>query len=633
MKHYRKWTAILAALLLMLTAACGQGSSGSSSGQTKDPGEQTTASATEEKTTAEAESASEVSTPEEKTSEEKASDDSPSGKDGSSSETEGTFSQEETSDKADEPEKEPEKNGQVMILYTSDVHCGIDQGFGYAGLYQIRETMEKQGYTTILVDNGDSIQGESIGSLSKGETIIDLMNAMKYDVAIPGNHEFTYGTDRFLELAEMADFPYICCNFRKEGELIFDPYIIKEAAGMKIAFVGVTTPKTITSATPAFFQDENGTFIYDFMQDETGEQVYRAVQDAVDAARKEGADYVYVLGHVGMGLAFSPWNYADIIEHTSGIDVFLDGHSHDTEQVIMKNKDGEDVVRSACGTKLNGIGYSIISPEGVSDTGLWTWDNVDSAPDLLGIRNEMKDRVDAAQEALAETLEKVVAHTSVKLTINDPVEVDSAGKPIRMIRRAETNMGDLCADALLDQTGADIAIMNGGAIRTDIEKGDITYGDIINVLPFGNTLCLSEVTGQMILDALEWGARVVPEQFGGFQQVAGLSYEIDLSVESPCLADENNMCAGFEGERRVKNVRVGGEMLDPEKTYKLGASAYTVLQNGDGITAFDDAVILREDIKVDNQALIDYIVDTLGGEISGKYADPYGEGRIVILDN
>ncbi|MCR5420397.1 MAG: metallophosphoesterase, partial [Lachnospiraceae bacterium] len=131
---------------------------------------------------------------------------------------------EATGEVAEVPE-EIEKNGDVIILFTSDIHCGVDQGFGLAGVEQVRETYESQGYTVLLVDDGDAVQGESIGTVSKGESIIQLMNDMKYDVAIPGNHEFDYGMERFLELTEMADFPYISCNFRHEGETVFDPYI------------------------------------------------------------------------------------------------------------------------------------------------------------------------------------------------------------------------------------------------------------------------------------------------------------------------------------------------------------------------------------------------------------------------
>ena len=530
-------------------------------------------------------------------------------------------------------EERAEKNGDIYILFTSDVHCGIDKGFGYAGLQQVRDTLEAQGYETILVDDGDAIQGEPIGTLSEGEAIIDLMNDLKYDVAIPGNHEFDYGMPRFLELVEKADFPYISCNFTYLDELVFEPYIIKEAAGKKIGFVGVTTPLTITASTPVYFQDENGEYVYGFMSDDTGERVYQAVQSAVDAAREEGADYVYVIGHMGNGAEFKPWTYADVISHTDGIDVFLDGHSHDTDQVIMKNKDGEDVPRSAVGTKMACIGYSHISAEGdIVETGIWSWPNKTSAPELLDIHNEIRDRVDEAQQELAEELDQVVASTAVTLTINDPEEVDSSGNPVRMIRRAETNLGDLCADAVRAQSGADIAFVNGGSIRVSIEKGDITFGNILAVHPFGSMLCVLELTGQQILDALEWSCHSVPDENGGFNQVSGLTFEINSAIDSPCKADKDGMFTGIEGERRVQNVMVGGEALDPEKTYTLAGFDYQLRQQGDGYTVYDGAPVLQDSVKLDNQVLIDYIVDTLGGKVGGDYADPYGQGRITVLE-
>ena len=303
------------------------------------------------------------------------------------------------------------------------------------------------------------------------------------------------------------------------------------------------------------------------------------------------------------------------------------------DQIVMKNKDGEDVTRSAVGTKLICIGYSHISAEGeIVETGIWSWPNNISAPDLLDIRNDMRDKVSAAEEVVAEQMNTVVASSSVELTIYDPSEVDANGRPIRMIRRAETNMGDFCADAYRDQSGADIAIENGGAVRAIIGKGDVTYGDIIAVKPFGNALCVIEVTGQQVLDALEWGMRAVPHENGSFLQVSGISFEVDASIESGCIADEYDMCIGIEGERRVKNVLVGGEPIDPEKTYTLAGHDYMLLQIADGYTMFKDAPLLQDKVEIDNQVLIDYIRDTLGGEISKEYADPYGQGRIVILN-
>ena len=525
-----------------------------------------------------------------------------------------------------------ERTGDVVILYTSDVHCGIDQGFGYAGLQAIREYLTAQGSDVILVDDGDNIQGEPVGTMTKGKIPLELMNAMGYDVAIPGNHEFDYGMEQFLSLAEKANFPYISCNFNREGELIFEPYLVKEAGGTKIGFVGVSTPETLTSSTPRYFQDEEGHFLYGFLQDETGEGVYNAVQDAVDAARADGAEYVIVLGHLGNYAESSPYNYADVISHITGVDALLDGHSHDSDQVVMKDKAGHDVIRSACGTKLSSIGWCRIAADGEVTAGLYTWNIEIPAPALLGLKNDMAKAVEKALGKLDKELETVVAKTPVDLTINDPEAVDANGKPVRMIRRAETNLGDLCADAYRDQSGADIGLIIGGGIRVSIPAGPITLNDILRVHPFGNEMCVLELTGQQLLDALEWGARAVPGENGGFLQVSGLTYEIHSYIESSCTEDENRYFAGVKGERRVRNVTVGGEPIDPEAVYTVASVDYTLLGKGDGYAMFEGAKVLQDRVKLDNQVLIDYIAGTLGGVIGEEYADPFGQGRITIVE-
>ena len=322
---------------------------------------------------------------------------------------------------------------------------------------------------------------------------------------------------------------------------------------------------------------------------------------------------------------------SEVIANTSGIDAVLDGHAHQViESEGVKNKDGEDVPRSGCGTKLGGIGYARISAaDGSIQTGLYTWTNDVSVPALLGIENDITTAVAEATETLDEKLGEVVAKSDVELTINDPEAVDENGQPIRIIRNAETNLGDLCADAYRDQGDADVAFVNGGGIRVSIDAGDITLGDILQVHPFGNALCVIEATGQQILDALEWGARSVPGENGGFLQVSGLTYEIHTYIESSAKADENTMFAGVEGEYRVKNVMVGDEPLDPEKTYTLASHNYMLKNGGDGYNMFEGCNLLQDEVMLDNQVLIDYITGTLEGVVGEAYANPYGEGRIV----
>ncbi|MBQ9827953.1 MAG: 5'-nucleotidase C-terminal domain-containing protein [Lachnospiraceae bacterium] len=169
-------------------------------------------------------------------------------------------------------------------------------------------------------------------------------------------------------------------------------------------------------------------------------------------------------------------------------------------------------------------------------------------------------------------------------------------------------------------------------MRVGIEAGDITYGDIISVVPYGNELCVVEVTGQQILDALEWSCRDIPGESGGFLQVSGLTLEIDAGIESGCIADENGMMTGIEGPRRVKNVKVNGEDIDPAKKYTVAGLDYILLDNGNGFTAFEGCTVLEERVMLDNQVLINYIVETLGGRVGAEYEEPTGQGRIVIID-
>jgi len=514
----------------------------------------------------------------------------------------------------------------LVVLFTSDVHCGVEDGFGYAGLATVREQLEKSNHV-LLVDNGDSIQGAPIGSLTKGLANLELMNIVGYDIATIGNHEFDYGMDRFLELAQMASFPYVSVNFTKENEPVFDPYVIKEFDGVQVAFLGVTTPNTITSSTPKYFQDENGNFIYGFLRDETGELFYSAVQSAVDSARFQGADYVVVLSHLGIEAECAPWMSTDLIANTTGIDALLDGHSHSViAQETVKNKAGEPVLMAACGTKLAHIGYLVIGKNGKLSTGLYSWVNDLSAPELFGFENEAAAAVKAEMDGLNEQLSQVVGVSTVDLYVYDPVE-----KNVRLIRNTETNMGNFCADAYRAIGGADVGLVNGGGIRINIPAGEITYEDVVNLHPFGNSLCVVEATGQQILDALELSVRGVPSEVGGFLQVSGLTFEVHTYIESSVVFDENGLFKEVTGEYRVKNVKIGGEKLVLDQKYIVASSDYVLKNKGDGNVIFADCELQDYEMLLDSQIIMNYISGVLGGQIGDQYADPYGEGRIVAV--
>ncbi len=454
----------------------------------------------------------------------------------------------------------------ITILHTNDVHCDYEK---YAKVATLHKSAD------LLVDAGDHVQGGVIGTLSKGEYIVDIMNYLKYDAAVPGNHEFDYGMDQFLHIAkDLAKYPYISANFTgKDGKPYFDAYKMFEVKGVKVAFVGVCTPETFTKSTPTYFQDANGNYIYGFCEGNNGADLYKAVQKAIDAAKAAGADYVIGLGHLGIDEQSSPWMSKEVIANTTGFDAFIDGHSHSTFSETIKDKSGKEVVFEQTGTKLANVGKIIIKADGTITHENVDLNTVEPDAEAAAYIQTITDKFDALQK-------QVVAKTSVELTING-----ADGK--RAVRNAETNLGDLCADAYRILLGADIAFVNGGGVRDNIKVGDITYGDIIKVHPFGNEACLVEVTGQQIKDALELGSAAYPGESGGFLQVSGL-------------------------------------------TYTLASHNYMLKDAGDGYTMFGtkNVKLLKDGVMIDNQVLINYIVNNLGGVVGEQYAAP--QGRITI---
>lgn len=524
----------------------------------------------------------------------------------------------------------------IVVLYTNDIHCTSDDGMSYAAIAGYKSEMEATygADNVTLVDNGDAIQGAVLGTLSDGEWIVDIMNEVGYDLAIPGNHEFDFGMNQFLDIAKnQAAYQYLSCNFLdKDGNTVLDPYKIVSYGDTDIAYVGISTPETISKSTPAFFQDENGNYIYSFCQGENGQELYDRVQDTVDAARADGADYVVALAHLGEDLASRPWMSTEVIANTTGIDAVLDGHSHtvDAEQVV-KNADGEDVVLSQTGTKAESIGQLTIDPAtGEMSTQLVKL--ADVATDSPAY-TAAQTYIQGIQEKYQDVVAEVVATSDVTLTVSDPATGD------RRVRSAETNMGDFCADAYREVMGADIGFVNGGGVRADIKAGDVTYGDIIAVHPFGNMACLAEVSGQQILDALELGSMYVgTAESGGFLQVSGLKYTINTQLPSSVVVDDTGAFVEVSGARRVSDVQVENretgayEPLDPAATYTLAGHNYMLKQGGDGFTMFgeDNIKLLLDETMVDNEVLIDYLTENLDGVIGEEYADPYGQGRITI---
>lgn len=580
----------------------------------------------------------------------------------------------------------------IIVLFTNDVHCGVDDNIGYAGLALYKQQMlAKTPYVT-LVDAGDFVQGAPIGTLSKGAFIVDIMNLVGYDVVVPGNHEFDYAMDQFFTLSKRTAVGFTTCNFidLKTGNAAFAPYKMITYGDTKIAYVGITTPESFTKSTPAYFQDKAGNYIYSLCEDETGERLYAAVQLAVDTARAEGADIVVAIGHLGQDGTTDRWRSDTVIKNTNGIDVMLDGHSHEEYVQTVKNKDGKSVTLAQTGTKLNAIGKMTIATNGrikvemvkevkggpvvvtttegeaktytvqpgdtlnkIAATQLGDASQVStilamnegtiknanliypgmvlnlsgSATTVVSAGNvdPMTDTfVKALQDSFEATLSRKIGRTNVDLTTKNPATGD------RLVRSGETNLGDLAADAYKTILETDIGFANGGGVRADIKTGDITYKDALTVFPFNNMACVVEASGQVILDALEMSAKNYPGESGGFLQTAGLTYTINSAVESSVVVDEKGNFVSVAGARRVSDVMVNGQPIDPNKTYTIGSHNYMLQDAGDGYTMFQNCRVIRDNVMPDVDVLATYIEKNLNGVVGDTYKNPTGTSRIII---
>ena len=543
--------------------------------------------------------------------------------------------------------------GDIVVFYTNDVHTYIDNAVDDEnGLtYSRVSALKASEANAILVDAGDHIQGTAYGSMDNGATVVRLMNAAGYDAATLGNHEFDYGMDGCMATVEAADYPYTSCNFLHEangtaGGPVLDRFVTAEAGGKKVAFIGITTPETFTSSTPAYFQDEAGNYIYGIAGGEDGAELYACVQSAIDDAEAAGADYIIALGHLGVDASSSPWTSREVIANTRGLDAFIDGHSHTTiamEQVT--DKSGAAVILTQTGSYLNAVGKLTISTDGAIASELLTGEELAGlTPDA-----DVKSMEDAWVTEINSKLGTVIGYAEVTLD-----NYDSQGN--RLVRKQGTNTGDFTADALyhlFDEMGMDVdaAVMNGGGIRNSAVTGELTYLTCKEIHTFGNVACLLTVTGQQLLDALEWGSKELTAdgtvESGSLLHVSGMKYSLDLSI--PCTAQEDDKgvwTGGPTGEYRVKDVKIWNketgeyEPLNLAASYNLAGYNYTLRDLGGGFAMFGDAVNVLDYVAEDYMVLANYIQSFPADPETGlptitadsDYADVNGSDRITVLD-
>ena len=577
----------------------------------------------------------------------------------------------------------------IVILYTNDVHTYIDGVLSYDVIAGLKAELEAEFGNVLLVDAGDHVQGTAFGSMDKGATIVKLMNAAGYDLATLGNHEFDYGMDGAMNVIDWAEYPYISANFYHEengvkGKTVLEAVHLFELGGRVIGFVGITTPETFTKSTPAYFQDEAGNYIYGISGGEDGAALHADVQAGIDAAKAAGAEIVIALGHLGDDPASQPWTSEETIAGVSGLTAFIDGHSHST--IVGKDvadKDGNAVLLTQTGEYFDAIGMMLIDGEtGEISTDLISYAEItatvmdengeavlnedgEEVTEVIGYEfisdlytgaswcsdADVKAIQDAWIEEINTQLGQTIGSTSVVFD-----NYDAEGN--RMVRSQETNTGDFAADALyylFDNMGldVDVAVMNGGGVRNKAVTGDISYLTAKSIHTFGNVACLQTITGQQLLDALEWGARGVGtgEEIGGFLHVSGITYKIDTEWPASVQMDEKGVWVGAPtGGYRVHDVQVYNketgayEALDLSATYNLAGYNYTLRDLGDGFNMFDGAVNVLDYVMEDYMVLANYIqafeggvVDATNSPLMAKYSGikldystVSGSGRIVF---
>lgn len=502
------------------------------------------------------------------------------------------------------------KERSIVVIYDNEVHCAID---GYPKMAGFRDAIAQADTAWVAtVSAGDYLQGGSIGALSQGQYIVDVMKEMDYDAVTLGNHEFDYKVPRMLDLlSQLPQGTVTCCNLYSadHSKRLFTDYVIKQMGARRVAFVGITTPGAMIGEASAFLAEDGMTLIYDLREDDCVD----LVQAAVDKARAQGADYVILLAHLGevdrgQTAIFTP----ALLEKTRGIDIVLDGHTHSVipGQTYL-NADGKVVHNMQTGTGFRHVGKLVISTEGDVSTELVPMD------DISHVSTKVQDVVNATKEKVEGKLKEVVGEN---LSPNMNIFNDKGENMPRFMR---VPLGTLIAESFRFRTGAQIGFVNGGGVRNALPMGQITYGNVVDVLPYLNDLILISATGQQILDALESATNIYPTASGGFPQCAGLRYEFNPDTKPTLEYDPVTFKLTVHGERRVTKCEVMDDEgnyrpIDPGQTYEVASSSY-VIKEGKEVLAFRQSEVLAEGICTDIDAFIDYIANGLHGKIPADF--------------
>ena len=525
-----------------------------------------------------------------------------------------------------------EKSDDIIIIHTNDVHCGVQDNIGYDGLMLYKKQLQQKYKDVLVVDCGDHLQGATIGLLTQGEDIIDMMNEIGYDAAVLGNHEFDYGVEQMKNCEKKLNCGYISANFferKNKTSSIFPGYKIIELNNTKkIAFIGVTTPQTLSISSIIKELDENKTNKYDFLTERNGSELYEEIQKNIDAAKSENADYIIMIAHSGKD-SNSLYQYTTVgmMENLENVDAVLDGHTHQVYSTVTPDKNGKKIILAQTGTKFNYIGVLTIHSDGTLSHKLLnsipiiddTYDkdsytSIKRGQKEIFVDNYMYKYINNKIDSHKDILNKLIGYSPFSMYIGS----------------GESTLGNLITDSFRKIGNADISIMNSGTIRANLYEGNIIYQNILDIIPFSNGIEVKNITGLTILDALEFGVSDYPSTGRKFPQISGITFKFNKDIKSSVVVDSSGNFVEVSGQRRVFDVMIGNQHIDKEKYYTFCSHNF-ITRGGDGYSMFINYEPIETGLGIDNEVLIDYIQKELNGNIPYNYQ--YTEGRIIITEN
>lgn len=465
----------------------------------------------------------------------------------------------------------------LKILHTNDIHGNVkDNGSSKIGFAKFATFVEeaRQEENLLVLDAGDMFQGVPFANLEKGTSIIALANAVGYDAMTVGNHEFDFGAEHlFNNIISQLNFPMIAANVYKGEERALEPYIIKEVEGVKVGIFGMATEET------AFKSHPSNTIGYHF-----ADMIEEATEIVDVLKNEEQAEVIIMLSHLGI----NEGEYTSdlIAKAVDGIDVIVDGHSH-TE--LPEGLQIEDTLIVSTGSAFNNVGeVELVIEEGQvvsKEASLLDY----SAFENVIPNQEVLDTIAKVEEGQKVVLEKQVG----------TAKVDLIGERTA-VRTGETNLGQLAADAMLDLTGAQVALTNGGGIRASIKAGPITMNDMVTVFPYGNTIMVKSIKGSDIKAALEHGVSEYPNEKGAFPHTAGITFTLN---------------AYKEVGQRIDDLKINGQPIQMDAMYTVATNDFLAV-GGDGYEMLK-AYPIQAEYNTLMDTLLDYIEKL--GTVEGSF--------------